>query len=796
MSDASACRPRQPARRAGHRVPLVAGLAATLALGMAAVAPSADAKPVKQPDLLITRASVGEARVVEGGTITVTHQVRNKGKKTAGRSTTRFFLSTSPAASLADRRASRANPRTSIADVPLGVQAVGKVKRGKKRNLSATRLAVPVGLPPATYGVLACADDTGIVREGNEANNCRVAGSVALTAAPGTEQVRLQQFADTATSLPDEGMALDFVKIWCSVTTPARALSLSGAVASAQKFLAANAGADALTQLAKSGQADTALDAERLAGTAALNDAPGLALAALLRAHQLEPNNANHLVNAGAVATSIGLPNEAIAFTDAALARPARRTPLAIPLRATALTVRAEAMVRTGQAAAAEPLFRQARTLAPLLSEADTGLGTIAACQGKAALAKRYLRRGRIRSVKPEPTPPTTDPTRPAPALDQGQGVAATLRHIPIPETPAHEVELDPVFKGIEQGFHAEIDARNQAEDELQAKLDADDEQRTRAEIDRRNGIMNLAYQSYLASDVVAQQDAFDELGDQLQTMREDFWGGGTGEAPYTHKQLIEDAAKACQGSKDPDCFDHEMNRTCRPALSGANAAYSVKLAALQTTGDALLAAWSKRVSGYAANLVTPEARSLLQSAIESYEMSIHASVVQAAQMWTHDAVVFEEQCVEPMPPSDPAEDDGVTSAGLPEPCSAGGNKISYKFGLGPTSVKVNCESVTQSFTSEAVIPLLHAFVEIKYDMRSGGLTVVAGAKGALKVGGVVDMAFKSGMYIKSDNRGNIKDVGMRVGPSANVVDGKGLEFGAYKDEIDISFVPVFTSGP
>jgi hypothetical protein len=85
------------------------------------------------------------------------------------------------------------------------------------------------------------------------------------------------------------------------------------------------------------------------------------------------------------------------------------------------------------------------------------------------------------------------------------------------------------------------------------------------------------------------------------------------------------------------------------------------------------------------------------------------------------------------------------------------------------------------------VLPLLHVFVDVKFNFRTGNVSVWAGAKGGGKVGNVVDAGFKSGVYIKVNQQGDLVDTGWRVGPNVKVVGGN-AEFTAFKDEIDLSF--------
>ncbi|GAA3674556.1 hypothetical protein GCM10022237_37670 [Nocardioides ginsengisoli] len=776
------------------RACVVTSLSALVAGGIL-VAPDADAAAARRPDLKVVTASVSTTRVVENATLTIKHTVKNVGKAKAKASTTQAYLTRDPAASLAERKASRTNPRSGLADIPLqGAAGVKTMAPRGKVAVGATSFRVPVGTPAGSYAVLVCADDRGVVTESNEANNCAAAGGrVAVSAAPGTEKLTLQSFADAYTWPDDESGTVDDIRLFCKSLYPARALSLTAAIAGAEQSLKSQAGAGVLDQLARSGKANTVEAAQELAATATLAGRPGLALASLLRAYRLEPANGTHLVNAAAVATAIGLPNEALAFLDAAATRGHRRTPLAIPQQASALVVRGQALLMTGRTAAAESAYRTAKALAPILSEADAGLATVKACAGDRATAGRFARRARQRSDKQVPvTPPPGEQVRPAPSVDLGQGRATPLRQLILPETPAQGVRLNGVYQGIQDGFGAEIDERNAEEDDLRARLRDGDADRTRAEIDRRDGIFDLAYGVGDSGPIKAAADAYDDAQDELVAMREAFFGGGTGEVPYTYGELSDAAFSACAGSPDRDCVLKEMNRTCRPALTHAHTAYRTKLAEAQTLANTYFQLYSTKVSAYAANLSDPDAYRFLLLQIPGVELGTYEGLVNEAQAWTHFENLYRTECVEPLP--------DVVTTPVPDPSApagAGGcpdlvKRISFKFALGPSSVKVNCESVQQSYSTE-VLPLLNAFVEVKYSFRSGGLTVVAGVKGGGKIGNVVDAGFKSGIYVTSNGRGEISDAGWRVGPSVSAIHQE-LEVSAYKDEIDISFLPVLST--
>lgn len=778
--------------RPRHRAALAAGLATAVAGSLLALTPPPAEAAAKKADLRVTKATVSATSVAEGAQLTVTHTVQNKGRKKAGGTTTRVYLTTDVAASLAERKASRTNPRSALLDVQLvGTAKVKSLAPGKQAGIKATRFTVPVGVPAGDYRVLVCSDDLGRVGETDEANNCLAADKVVkVTSAPGSDDLELRTFSDAFRWPENENDALRFLKIFCNSTYPVKQYTLSSAISSVRSYLDANA-PGGIKKLEQSGLADNPGKAQELAATAVASGSPGLALAALLEAHRLQPDRGAHLVNAAALATSIGLPNEAIAFLDAAIGREFLRTPLGIPPQATAAVVRGQALVMTGRSDTAEKLFRGAQQLAPLLSEADAGLATVAACKGQDAVAKRYIARSRVRSdEKVPPTPPTEDPTPPVPNIDITRGHAVPLRQLPIPETPAQAADMRPVYKGISDGFTAEIQAKIDKANRLEQHLRETDEARTRAEIDRRDSIFVLTYRTHLDPDVKSAQTALYETIDKLTEIKEEFWGGGTGELPYTYGELADDASAACQGSQVPNCWLKEMNRTCRPALNTAHIRWRTMILKAQGQANHYFEIWSKLMTGLAANLIDEEAHELMLNHIDGLERDVYALLVQQAGFWSHLVDLYREECVDPLPAEilNPPANEEVSSPGA---CTGALKAMNVRAKLGSSSLKITCERIEQSISAE-VLPLLHLFLDVKFDFRTGNVSVWAGVKGGTS--GPIDAGFKSGLYVKVNQQGELVDTGARVGPSLSVGAGA-AEFGAYNDEIDLSITSSLTPG-
>ncbi len=109
-------------------------------------------------DLVISSVTAPPVKVTRGAPMKVTAKVANTGTKSAGTSTTRFYLSTDTKYGTSDRLLTS---RSTAALIP-----------GKSVTVSSTP-TVPNGTPPGTYHLVVCADAAKKVVEKSETNNCR-----------------------------------------------------------------------------------------------------------------------------------------------------------------------------------------------------------------------------------------------------------------------------------------------------------------------------------------------------------------------------------------------------------------------------------------------------------------------------------------------------------------------------------------------------------------------------------------------------------------------------------------------
>jgi hypothetical protein len=138
------------------------GLAAAVAVLTAAALSLGASTP--KPDLIVSKLSAPPAALKVGDTFKARDTTKNRGKRPAGRSTNRYYLSL-------DAKKSKADVRLS------GKRGVKGLAPGKASGGRAT-LTVPQ-VAAGSYFLLACADDRKKVKESNERNNCRASKTVA-----------------------------------------------------------------------------------------------------------------------------------------------------------------------------------------------------------------------------------------------------------------------------------------------------------------------------------------------------------------------------------------------------------------------------------------------------------------------------------------------------------------------------------------------------------------------------------------------------------------------------------------
>jgi len=119
--------------------------------------------PAPRPDLIESALSNPPASAARGSRFWVSDTARNQGAASARSSTTRFYLSLDQGRGAGDVLLSGSR---SVRRLGVGLTSSGS-----------TRVRIPAGTAPGLYYLLACADDTLLVQESNELNNCRASSS-------------------------------------------------------------------------------------------------------------------------------------------------------------------------------------------------------------------------------------------------------------------------------------------------------------------------------------------------------------------------------------------------------------------------------------------------------------------------------------------------------------------------------------------------------------------------------------------------------------------------------------------
>ena len=640
---------------------------------------------------------------------------------------------------------------------------------------------MPFGTQPGRYHLLACADDRAAVAEAAEGDNCRVATHPEDGVEVPTPiqilaegEYRVDAFSDIFDQPDEADDVADLARLsptFCNNPATSTVSTLPAALASVHAFL---------NEHAPNGQAlfagiaayHDATRAQEAAGGAIAMGRPGAALAALVRAHELEPTQASHLVNAAAVASSVGLPSEALAMLDAAerLEDPDRPA-MGIGRHAVALNNRGAALAMLGR-------LRRGR------SRARRRLGRRAAAergQHEPRCDHGLLAGRRARRQVPArgPPPPAAEAAR---QLARQGHRAAQARAARCPEGGGADAHVLPEPGDQAAGRdHRPDRPRQPARGEHPAPSATSGRARRTAATARRSAASTTPPRSPTSAPSTKPSIRSSTRSSRLQR---GFWGDNERD-DHEYALLADAAGKWCAGSPLPNCFAQRMNETCRPKLRIAHQAWRDEMQETYGAAQTLVRAATRRMSGYAVNLADPDAHALALLQVTQYERAVYARLLQWAQHWTHSAQLYADHCVEPLDPPSSAPASARPTPTSEAACSPLLKAISGVWELGPTKLKVSCERIQQSFKAE-VIPWVQAYSEVSYNFRSGRLSVFGGVKG--EADGVVGkLGFKSGMYVNAERDGTV-DVGWRVGPQVTVGAGP-VEFEVLKDEVDISIV-------
>jgi tetratricopeptide (TPR) repeat protein len=747
----------------------IAFLVAAIAVVAGGSANAAKSKG-KLPNLVESKVSKPPASLAVGQSFEVKDTAHNAGDAKAGASDTRYYLTENAKQSQRNRVQSKTNPRTSPTDILLvGFRHVKRLGPSAASS-GKTSVHVPGGTPAGRYYLLACADDRGVVRESKEGDNCSVGGKTQVTPVSGP-QGRLEAFSDTKPPLdPQEApVVTPLLQAFCAGPKKPEQMTLAKAVSTADAYLTKTAGADAMAAFKASADYHSVPKLEGSAAGAMAAKSPGAALAALLRAHELEPHEASHLLNAAGAAAAIGLPNEALAFLDAAETLDLKkRLPMGISPEAASLATRGYALYQLGKYAEAETALKEALSISPVLSEeASTTLAAVKACRGKDPIPA--YKTGRWRQNPPPP-------------LDDSQGKVTEFRHFPFPALPVNAAANADFYKTLDDTESARSTAEVNKISQLQTQLNQVLASKNLATQERTQELLNLGYSVGQADDLKALDATLETKTHAANNAIDALFGQGG-----QYQQFISQAFDACVDDPDPDaCFAREMRSRCIPAAKLTHQEWLNDLNVAYGAAQQYMRIASKRISAIASHFKTDAAYQLLMQQVVEDDLVMYGLFAQSAMFWSGPLAGLTDPndgrpyCVE-TPEPEPVQDPGDVAPQGSNPCPPGLQSFSASLELGFATVEANCNELTVGVESEGWIA---GFAEVSFDFKEGSATIFAGAKGEVGLGPVKG-DFKSGLALKCDADGP-QGLAWRVGPSYTVSAGPAHFGGSDYEDITI----------
>jgi tetratricopeptide (TPR) repeat protein len=587
-------------------------------------------------------------------------------------------------------------------------------------------------------------------------NPLQVAFTFTQTVLAGDEcasETVLRDFSD-GYPLPDDATLLPLLQltqpILCMTTSTPSAVSLSQAMTSIQKNLDTLAGAGALESFLAT---STTTPQDQLVGwaTAALANQSGTgALAALLAAHQNDPQNPMHLVNAAGAATLLGMPNEALALLDAADALGGDfGSPMGISGHAVALNNRGFALSQLGQWSQAQPLLNNAISMGPLLAEAHLNLGVALLCQGDANDGEQQIRAGLRRS--------STD-LRYDQIFDLSAGVAPNF---PMLQYPANIDQLIP----YDEFYASYVPEIFQKSDDLDTQANGFAQQAAQQTLQNPPPpLTNLHLIAIAAASGKVRHELFD---DQTPPLLAYLWANVEANQQAVQNLSTEayNALGVLRQAEPFPCCDPKTGLPtaaweawqgrCRGQAKALLTQFLFTQGRYEQATRAFVNPWYRTLTGLAANISDPLYEQAAALNAEADLTSQFGDLALGAFNGLLPIASIRQLIVEPPEPASPPDD--TPSSTIPEPCPPAlwGNHLTYSvFGFG---VSANCDGISASLDSPGIKKFLKLPIAFNATQSwKGDWTVFGGVKG-----GSGPISVTEGFYVKGDGQ-NITDYGSK----------------------------------
>jgi tetratricopeptide (TPR) repeat protein len=635
---------------------------------------------------------------------------------------------------------------------------------------SKSKVIVPAA-PAGNYRLLACSG-----------THCAASrGQVAVAEGTPTQIVA---FSDSK-KLEENDQFLASSNAWkpdlCPTPVASRRLpSLAGALDAAERLLARAAGPKGMAQFEASAAYRSAAAAEGAAVEAVALKEPGAALAALLRAHELQPEEPRYLVGAAAILTSLDHPAEALALIQGAdRMTPSGSAPFGINVQALALNAKGAALLALGQFEEAERYLRAALEIEPLLAEAKVNLSIALMCRQKQPEGMRFLRAGLQRQATINPDGTIALPNL-ADQLDLTHGKQLTLPTIPLPGSFREAQGSWPLYVAHNKASSARLTARSQRDSALLQESHAHPDslltQRRALDI----AILAWPPEMRAAEDVLLKLDA--EVHGKVLNLTEDLQRQRTD----WNKAASIACAEIYTNPQRQQCMDRVYNEHCPAPLERAHQQVVDWVRAQEKADREYLERYYPYATAVLANISNPVTQERWLISTEEKVDGFWFEPFDTLTWWTFFAK--DERCMQ-SPGSYDAPVEAPTTP-RPDPCPPEVRGVKLAWKLEAVSVEVNCEKVSVE-ASAAVQGWIGVFGQLDWSPRSGKITIFGGPKLSAKIPGTgIGGSFKDGLYLQFGKDGNVGDFGFRTSVSGTAGFGPFAIKGS--DSMDFSFAPVF----
>ncbi|MBC7784437.1 MAG: hypothetical protein H7144_11415 [Burkholderiales bacterium] len=603
-------------------------------------------------------------------------------------------------------------------------------------------------------------------------------------------------------------------------TVVERDLTLAEAIAGLDQMVRENADSAAIDGFKASPDYASAKRCAAAATAAMLQKRPIAAIAAMLRAHELEPQSAAHLINLAGLTTRLAMPRHTLALLDAAeTLDQSANAAFGLNRQAIILNSRGMALVQLNKLAEAEAALRQAVALDPSMSEARVNLAHALWRQDdpkKKDEAVRFARWSKKRAIiktaeeasaappeKSEPPAGTEKMTeekfmaglvadrhgRPpaAQVFDLSRGKKGALPTIKIPRTIGDGYAMYPKVKQLHEELLAESSKAGARMNQLETIMRNRERsgQMPSVSADRARDV--FWYISHANTDPSLRALYWDQWRASMDIGVGTFGGQLTNPWASHELQKKHDAIMAASMSYDETC--QQMTDATEPY----HLSWLGPIKNYETAINRYARAAYRHQTALAANLYDPVhheyAKLLIKQSINGRAMEFLAPLLTVTNYDQHFATGWGKGRVHGSA-EDPAPGEYEEADACPAHLSG-----EYKVKVEVLFVEIsgNCEKIGVELSAGAWIK---GFAEVEVTFE-GEISIFIGGAGEASAPGVpVTAGAKAGCFITITKDGDFVDAGFKTTTTSGIGVDVGVGGAGYEREIEnvISFVPAFSS--